>query len=92
MGHKVLEMNTLKLDALESGAIKVAMKAVAEHLTGAIFGLAFDHDFTDLKTMTPAQFKSVASLAADSKEMQGAAAMLLVAYSNELRRVVAADK
>lgn len=92
MGHKVLEMNTMRLDALESSAVKAAMKGAAEHVVGAVFGLAFEQGFTDLKTMAPEQFRSVARLAADSKELQGAVAMLLVSYSNEMRRLVAVEK
>lgn len=87
IGRKVLAMNTMKLDATESAAIKMAIGETAKHFVEAIFRVAFDNGFKSLDTLTPEQYTYLIGLV--KVEMNGPAAALFVTYSNEIRRLIA---
>lgn len=88
IGHKVLQMNTMKLDATESAAILTAASATAEHFLSAVLQIAFDNSIKSIEHMTPEQFQFLITTIKTDKTFQGAAAMMLVTYSNEIRRLV----
>ncbi len=89
---KVLGMNTMKLDKLESDTIGKVVKEVSADLVELVLTSMWETGSTDLTKVDEARMKVIAAKVTDSLMLHGIAAKMLVLYSNELRRVVAIDK
>ena len=89
---KVLGMNVMKLDKLESDAIGKAIKEVSADIVELVLTSMWEGGLTDLSKVDESSMLKIAGKVTASPTLHGIAAKMLVLYSNELRRVVALEK
>jgi hypothetical protein len=89
---KVMDMNPLKLDKIESQAITKAAEAVASDILQVTLQKLWDCNVRDLSQLDEAAFNRVAASLLASPEISGVSAKLLVTFSNELRSLIAKEK
>ena len=89
---KVMSMNTMKLDAVETAAIRNVADEVIEPLTQVMMGHLWQQGVRDLAAVSPDQFAKLVETMKGSKDFAGILAFSLVTYSNEIRKLLVKEK
>lgn len=92
IGFRIIEMNTLKLDEVESRAIAAAADECIEDAARIVLRAFYDSGSHNLQDIDKEKFNYVIEELKNSKKFNGVLAKLLVIYSNEIRSLVADEK